>query len=93
MAQVVQQMVEQLRERIGSIRDPDSEEFPTIAVRGTTIEDLRLTIEGSDTLLARVKEVLSDDITSDDDENTKMEQQELVTSSSPRVFVSWGSPD
>jgi len=92
MAQVIQQMAAQVRARIGSIRDPDTGEFPTIVVHGNKIDDLKLTIEGSDTLIARVKEVLADHITSDE-ESGAADQEEPAMPTSPRVFLSWGSPD
>ena len=63
LAQVILQLTEQVRARIGSIRDPDTGEFPTIVVHGDQIEDLKLSIEGSDALIARVEELLAEHVT------------------------------
>ncbi|MCI1730000.1 MAG: hypothetical protein LKM32_11630 [Chiayiivirga sp.] len=52
MAEVLQQIVDQLRERISGIRDPDTGEFPTVVVRATSLEEMQVDIEGSEALVA-----------------------------------------
>ena len=46
---------EQLRESLGSIRDPDTGEFPTIIISGDSLDQLHVGVEGS----ARVRELVS----------------------------------
>lgn len=57
---VVGALVEQLRSKLGSIRHPETGEFPTIAVTGGDLDSLRCTVEGSPELIALVHERLSD---------------------------------
>lgn len=92
LAQVILQLTEQVRARIGSIRDPDTGEFPTIVVHGDQIEDLKLSIEGSDALIARVEELLAEHVTFDDEKDSP-DQEKPAMPKAPSVFLSWGSPD
>lgn len=56
MKAAMEAAAEQLREKIGSIRHPETGEFPTIVVSGTSLSDMKLRIEGSPDLLALVKQ-------------------------------------
>ena len=44
---IVEQVVAHFRERLGSIRHPETGEFPTILVTGTDLSDLKVRVEGS----------------------------------------------
>jgi hypothetical protein len=48
----------QITQKIGTIRDPETGEFPTVIVRGDSIDKLTLHVEGSPKLVALVKERL-----------------------------------
>ena len=50
-----------VKAQIGSIRHPESGEFPTIVVMGDSLENLSCKVEGSPEMLALVKERLGDD--------------------------------
>lgn len=56
MKAAMEAAAEQLRERIGSIRHPETGEFPTIVVSGMSLSDMKLRVEGSPELLALVKQ-------------------------------------
>jgi hypothetical protein len=83
MAAVLDGIRAQITEKIGSIRDPDTGEFPTVIVRGDSIENLKLHVEGSPKLVALVMERLG---------MGEDERAENVTSvEAPRVFLSYTS--
>lgn len=92
MAAAIQAATEGLRARIGSIRDPDTGEFPTIVVKGRSIDDLRLSVEGSEALLARVKDVLGDSMVNDEP-GASAARPASDDSHRPKVFLSWASSD
>jgi TIR domain len=73
----------QITEKIGSIRDPDTGEFPTVIVRGDSIDHLTLHVEGSPKLVALVRERLGID----------SEEGSGAPVSPPRVFLSYTSDD
>lgn len=54
--QAVNAIVEQVRRRFGSIRHPETGEFPTVFAVGESLADLRMKIEGSQELITLVKE-------------------------------------
>jgi hypothetical protein len=56
MAAVLQGIEENLRTRIGAIRDPETGEFPVVVVRGRDLENLSVEVEGSERLVALVRE-------------------------------------
>ena len=90
LAQVLQKSVvtavaDRLRERIGAIRDPDTGNFPTVVVRGQSLEDLHVVVEGDAGVLERVRETLSPE------EAAMVQINERVDD--PRVFLSWASED
>ena len=47
-----------MREPVGAVRHPETGEFPTIVVSATSLEDMKLRVEGSPELLALVNERL-----------------------------------
>ena len=61
MAAVAKTAADALRERIESIRHPDTGEFPTVVVRGESLDEMFLLVEGSTELLALVRERLTPD--------------------------------
>ena len=76
----------QIQEKVGTIRDSDTGEFPTVVVRGESLDDLKMSVEGSPEIIALVRERLG--IGSEGEE----EEQE-DTSEMPRVFLSYTSDD
>ena len=68
--------------KVGSIREPDTGEFPTIVVRGESIDKLVIEVEGSPQLVALVKERL--DLKSNEAASDTSKRQ-------PRVFLSYTS--
>ena len=86
MAAVLKEMREKLRQQVGSIRDPDTGEFPTVIVRGDSIDNLTLHVEGSKKLVALVKEKLGLD-------GTDQAANRQESSETPKVFLSYTSDD
>ncbi len=82
--QAVASIVAQVREKYGSIRHPETGEFPTVYAAGDTLETLKLRIEGSAPLLALVKERFSVDDAS---------LISLVDKAAPKVFLSYSWDD
>jgi TIR domain len=52
---MIESATTEIREKIGSIRDPDTGEFPVINVIGKDLSSIKLTVEGSEKLLALVQ--------------------------------------
>lgn len=46
---------EHVREKVGAIRHPETGEFPTIVVSGTSLEDIELWVEGSPERLSNTR--------------------------------------
>jgi hypothetical protein len=95
MAAALEAAKEQIREKIGGIRDPQTGEFPTVVIRATSLEDMQLHIEGSDALIARVREALGVDHDGEQPveggpEATSLDQDPPRT---PKVFLSYASED
>jgi hypothetical protein len=78
-------VAEELRERIGAIRDPATGNFPTVIVRGQSLDDMHLVVEGDPAVLERVSEALSPE------EEAMVQINQRVDE--PRVFLSWASED
>jgi hypothetical protein len=87
MVAAVAQVASEMRERISAIRHPDTGEFPTVVVRGESIDDLSLLVEGSPELLALVRERLSPQLL----QHVQLGQTDPT--SAPRVFLSYGFED
>ena len=73
----------ELAERVGSIRDPDTGEFPTVVVSGDSIDSLTLQVEGSPKLVALAKERLG--MADPEADST------ALPAGVPRVFLSYTS--
>lgn len=84
MASVLESVREQIREKVGNIRDPDTGEFPTIVIRGNSLEDLKIHVEGSPALVALVNERLG---------LASVAEPSAAPESHPRVFISYTSDD
>jgi hypothetical protein len=84
MAAVLEGLRSQITEKLGTIRDPDTGEFPTVVIRGDSIEHLTLHVEGSPNLVALVKERLGME-----EEN----RAEDIAPAAPRVFLSYTADD
>jgi hypothetical protein len=77
-----------VRELIGSVRHPDTGEFPTVVVFGNSLDDIRYRVEGSPELLELVSERLN--LTDKEDDAVEAEQ---ATKPPPKVFLSYGWED
>ena len=86
---VLQAVVAEMREKIGSIRDPETGEFPVVSFRGG-LRDLRCEVEGSPALLRLVEERME---LKSDDEEAHMTNEDAGPRSAPRVFLSHASED
>ncbi|GAB2655373.1 toll/interleukin-1 receptor domain-containing protein [Arenimonas aestuarii] len=80
-------VADELRERVSSIRDPESGEFATVVVDGESLEDMSLRIEGTPSLLERVRE----DIGVETD--LSGQSDDTITLAAPKVFLSFGWED
>lgn len=93
MAAAFEQVVEQIRSRAGSIRDPHTGEFPAVLIRATSLSDMQLHVEGSDAVIARVRDVLgiTDSVEAAGDDASSEEMPAAATP--PKVFLSYASED
>ncbi|NND43096.1 MAG: toll/interleukin-1 receptor domain-containing protein [Boseongicola sp.] len=81
-AAILEAIAGQIREKIGSIRDPQTGEFPTIVMRGESLDDLSMHVEGSPALIEAVRARMEDD---------EMLEEQIDTGDTavPRVFLSY----
>lgn len=86
MAAAVEQVKDHFHDLVGSIRHPATGEFPTLVVKGDSLEDLSMQIEGSPELLELVKERLGV-------EASGATLKPLVKRETPRVFLSYTTAD
>lgn len=86
MQAVLQNLEAQIREKIGTVRDPATGEFPTVVVRGDDLENLQFHVEGSPEVIALVRDRLG----LETDENTMDNPRQ---SGPPRAFLSYTSDD
>lgn len=86
MAAVLDGIKTDIREKVGTIRDPETGAFPTVVVRGNSLDDLKMSIEGSPELIARVKQRIGID-------EEEQEQDVEDTAITPCVFLSYTSDD
>ena len=89
MASLLREVKEQVRTRLEGIRDPDTGEFPAVAIRGDSPENLTLKVSGSDWLVQRVHEELGDLFTQEE------EEEEVATDPyrPPTAFLCHASED
>ena len=88
LQQAKEGVAEQIRKEVGSVRDPETGEFPTILITGSSIEDLRIQVEGSPEIIELVKQRLGLEPDDDDDASENNEEPEV-----PHVFLSYASED
>lgn len=86
MKSMTAQAIQHLRDEIGSIRDPETGEFPIVHILGNSLEDLQVQVEGSEAVVALVQERLAA-------EEGAPALIESVDGSGPCVFLSYGSED
>lgn len=77
-----------LRERVSSVRDPETGAFATVIVDGERLDDMGLRIEGTPVILDQVRQDLGVEI---DMEDQEIEQDS--TNVPPKVFLSFGWED
>lgn len=58
MRAVLKNVEAQIREKVGSVRDPETGEFPTVIVRGDSLDNLSMHVEGSQKLIELVSKRL-----------------------------------
>jgi hypothetical protein len=91
---IVEMLVDHLREHLGSIRHPETGEFPTIAVTGSNLSNLVCHVEGSPELLALVKERLGEDEGAEDDgQPDDALALPSVSGKAPTAFLSYAFED
>lgn len=86
MAAVLEEIRASIKERVGAIRDPETGEFPTVVIRGESLDNLTMSVEGSPKLLGLVKQRLGI-------EESGLEQSVGDESKAPVVFLSYTSGD
>jgi hypothetical protein len=77
----------ELRDRVGSIRHPETGEFPTVVILGEALEDMALRVEGSPELINLVKSKMSEE----DLQFLQFSSQD--SQAGPKAFVSFGWED
>ena len=87
MKGLTDQVADNIREKIGAIRDPDTGAFPTVVVYADSLQNIRYRVEGSDALLALVNERMQ--VTPDAPAATDTLPQRIP----PKVFLSYGGED
>lgn len=82
----LQMIVDSVRTKIEGIRDPNTGETPTVVIRATSLSDIKIDVEGSDTLLEIVRLRFSDEL--EEDVEVAIDERKPV-----KVFFSWASED
>ena len=85
LREAIAQVKNHFHEKIGSIRHPETGEFPTVIVMGDKLDDLSVHIEGSPELLALVKGRMGVEVDDVSFVATK--------ATSPKVFLSYTTAD
>ncbi|MFO1263777.1 MAG: toll/interleukin-1 receptor domain-containing protein [Rhodoferax sp.] len=83
----MEQVANEMHERVSSIRHPGTGEFPTVVVNGTSLEDMSMRIDGSPELLQIVNERLGAAVVGESDDAAPS------LGAQPKVFLSWGWED
>lgn len=89
---VIQAVADQLRDKLGSIRDPDTGEFPTIAITGAALSELQAQVEGSPALLALVRRRLAGGET-DPQAGEDSPVMDNTAKPAPQAFLSYAFED
>jgi hypothetical protein len=83
----VQKVKEHFQEQVGSIRHPETGEFPVVQVIGSELGDLSIKVEGSAPLLTIVRERISPE------DLEKITFIESTPTGPPKAFLSYGWED
>lgn len=81
-------VVKHIRDAAGSLRDPDTDQFATVAVDGSDLQSLAISVEGS----AQVMERVRDNLGLQPETNVEFETGH-TDMAEPRVFLSFGWED
>jgi hypothetical protein len=84
---------EQLREKLGAIRHPETGEFPTIAIIGTSLADFKIQVEGSPELLAIAQARLAGESINNEAEIVNDGEGNMTNKEPPKVFLSFAFED
>ncbi len=85
MQAALEGVAEQIRKKLGSIRDPETGEFPIIVMRGNSFDSLHMHVEGSAELIELVSRRMNED--------GELSLDEQTPKGPPRVFLSYTSDD
>lgn len=88
-AAVLDSFERQIRAKLDGIRDPETGEFPVVSVRGRRLDNLKIEVSGSPSLVALVKAALGG---TDDAEGTNV-SEETSEKSAPCAFLCHSSKD
>lgn len=86
MEAAIESIAADIEEKIRSVRDPKTGEFPAVVVTGDSLDNLRISVEGSPEVIALVEGLLGTGL---DDEERVLEG----TEGPPRVFLSYATDD
>jgi TIR domain len=87
MRLVIKKVAEAARAQIGSIRDPETGEFPTVVVYANSFDDIQAKVEGSPKLMELIRTRFGSGAATEDGGQS----DEEVTK--PSVFLSYGGED
>jgi hypothetical protein len=88
-AAIFHQVEERTRSKLAGIRDSETGEFPIIAVRGRDLEHLSITVSGSESLIALVKERLGTEASLEGDQT----MNQKAATNPPIAFLAHASED
>ena len=93
-AAILEQLERTIHSKLAGIRDPETGEFPTVAVRGGSLENLSFVVNGSPKLIELVRQRLGKGlVTADDVGGLAMGEEVNGTRRSPVAFLSHASED
>lgn len=81
-------IAQELRSKLASVRDPDTGEFPTVVVRGNSLDNISIVVEGSDAVVALASAQLNDDF-----DTAESQQSQGPVLDTPNVFLCHASED
>lgn len=84
---------EQLRQKLGAIRHPETGEFPTIVITGTSLADFKIQLEGSPELLAIAQARLAGESTKSEANTVNEGMENMSKQEPPTVFLSFAFED
>lgn len=92
-AEILDSIRDYISQKVGSIRDPKTGEFPTIVIRGDSLHNLKMEIDASSEVISKIKSQLEiDDEDEDEDEYPDDISTEMNTMP-PRAFLSYSFED